>query len=70
MKPDLRDWLDIEAARTGMNRSEYVRRLIERERDKQTSERIAALERRIAALEFQQSLRQETEKIIERLTTP
>ena len=51
MKPDLREWLDAESARIGMNRSEYVRRLIERERDKQTSERIAALERRIAILE-------------------
>ena len=51
MEPDLREWLDAESARIGMNRSEYVRRLIERERDKQTSERIAALERRIAILE-------------------
>jgi hypothetical protein len=51
MEPDLRDWLDAEAARTGTNRSAYVRRLLEREREHQTSERIAALERRIANLE-------------------
>lgn len=51
MEPDLREWLDAEAARTGTNRSAYVRRLIEREREQQTSERIAALERRIATLE-------------------
>ncbi|NBR91401.1 MAG: ribbon-helix-helix protein, CopG family [Rhodobacteraceae bacterium] len=51
MEPDLREWLDAEAARTGQNRSAYVRRLIEREREHQTSERIAALERRIATLE-------------------
>ena len=50
MEPDLREWLDAEAARTGQNRSAYVRRLIEREREHQTSDRIAALERRIDEL--------------------
>ncbi len=51
MEPALLEWLDAEAARTGPNRSAYVRRLIEREREHHTSERIAALERRIANLE-------------------
>jgi predicted DNA-binding protein len=51
MEPDLREWLDAEAARTNQSRSAYVRRLIEREREHQTSERIAALDRRIANLE-------------------
>ena len=44
MCPDLADWLTRQAKASGDNRSAYVRRLIEREKDSGICERVQRLE--------------------------
>lgn len=50
MCPDLADWLTKQAKIAGENRSSFVRRLIEREKDSGICERVKRLEEQVKEL--------------------
>lgn len=51
MSADLEEWTTAEAVRCGVPRAQWLRSLIEREREYQTSERLKNFELRLAAVE-------------------